>query len=153
MYRAIDIVNKFIEIDEKEHTKEKLSLLKAMKLLYYAEGCSLASGNGSLFSEKIVAWGHGPAVIEVYGFYKDPYNLKITTDQNYEYSKIEDKDNELLNQVYQVFGKNYTAWQLREKTRIEKPWIEASRNGTYFKNPEIERDKIEEYFRLKYVSV
>lgn len=34
--------------DEESRDAEPITLLKLMKLLYYAEGCSLALGNGSL---------------------------------------------------------------------------------------------------------
>ena len=61
-YKAIDIARWFINRNQKDFNSgedEKMTLLKLLKLLYYAEGCSLALENRSLFDEKIVAWEHG----------------------------------------------------------------------------------------------
>ena len=58
-YKAIDIARWFIfrnSEDVNNGEDERMTLLKLLKLLYYAEGCSLALDKGSLFDEKIVAW-------------------------------------------------------------------------------------------------
>ena len=57
-YKAIDIARWFIFRnceDVNNGEDERMTLLKLLKLLYYAEGCSLALDKGSLFDEKIVA--------------------------------------------------------------------------------------------------
>ena len=41
---------------------DPLSLLKLLKLMHYAEGSFLATERGSLFSEPIIAWRHGPVI-------------------------------------------------------------------------------------------
>lgn len=152
-YSALDISKYFIDCDKKDKTKvEDISLMKLLKLLYYAEGCSLALDNGSIFSEKIVAWGHGPAVIEVYDFFPNALDLNEVADKDYEFREIKGEDRLLLNKVYEMFGNPYTAWELREKTHMEQPWINASRDGTYFKDPEITRTSIETYFRNHYIK-
>lgn len=51
-YKAIDIARWFINRNLDDVNKgedEKMTLLKLLKLLYYAEGCSLALENRSLF--------------------------------------------------------------------------------------------------------
>ena len=123
-----------------------------MKLLYYAEGCSLAVGNGSLFDEDIIAWEHGPVVVEVYQQYcRDPYNLPFDENKDKEsIKKITPTDENLLNQVYEIFGQ-YSAWGLREKTHRERPWLEATENGTVLKK-KISRDTMKEYFKENYVE-
>lgn len=66
-HSALDVAKWFIRRNRIEEAKEadKLSLLKLLKLLYYAEGCSLALNDRSLFSEDIIAWEHGPVVIDL----------------------------------------------------------------------------------------
>lgn len=44
---------------------EELSKVKVMKLLYYAQGVSLATFNHVLFNDKIVAKEYGPVVEKV----------------------------------------------------------------------------------------
>ena len=53
-YKAIDIARWFIDRnceDVNNGEDEKMTLLKLLKLLYYAEGCSLALDRGSLFED------------------------------------------------------------------------------------------------------
>ena len=48
------------------NSADQLSNLKIQKLLYYAQGCSLASLNDPLFDDELVAWKLGPVVEAVY---------------------------------------------------------------------------------------
>ncbi len=149
-YTALDIANWFIWRNTlEEPNSEKISLLKVLKLLYYAEGCSLALGRGSLFDEPIVAWEHGPVVTDVYFSFPDAYNLEYDDKSVEKINKnLEDKD--LLEQVFEVFG-SYTAWALRNKTHRETPWINATDNGRVLKK-EISRDDMKKYFAENYIE-
>ena len=80
MYKALDIANWFLiknnaEVVEHEadnddyEVYEKITHLKLQKLLYYAQGISLAIHDKPLFRENIVAWPHGPVVKEVYDIF------------------------------------------------------------------------------------
>ena len=154
-YKAVDIAKWFLykSLREKEQGDgDNITLLKLLKLLYYAEGCSLAVGNGSLFDEDIIAWEHGPVVVEVYQQYcRDPYNLPFDENKDKEsIKKITPTDENLLNQVYEIFGQ-YSAWGLREKTHRERPWLEATENGTVLKK-KISRDTMKEYYKENYVE-
>ena len=152
-YSALDVAKWFIRRNRIEEAKEadKLSLLKLLKLLYYAEGCSLALNDRSLFSEDIIAWEHGPVVIEVYNKYKsDPFNLPFDDEEDDVSDSFSDEDNECLEQVFQVFGA-YSAWALRNKTHKEEPWLEATNNGQSL-NHAISRDTMKSYFFKTYVE-
>lgn len=121
-----------------------------MKLLYYAESASLAINNKSLFSEKILGWEHGPVVKEIWEKYSDnPYEIPVD-DETYEsIKKIRDEDISLLTSVYDVFGE-YSAWGLRNKTHSEKPWREATLEGTKL-NKEINRETMKQTFEEIYL--
>lgn len=153
-YKAIDIARWFIHrnLEDVENGEdEKMTLLKLLKLLYYAEGSFLALDKGSLFDEKIVAWEHGPVVEEVWRSFDDAYNLNIPDqDMQDSLSKILKEDNDLLEDVYSVFGK-YSASGLRNKTHKESPWLDATNGGKIF-NAEITRDSISKYFKENYVE-
>ena len=152
-YKAIDVAHWFIarNLLEEAEGAEKMTLLKLLKLLYYAEGCSLALDNGSLFPEKILAWEHGPVVAEVYFAYNDPYNLELKEEDMASVERINHSatNKSILEQVFNIFGQ-YTAWALRDKTHEETPWLEATHNGTRLKG-EISRATMEKYFRENYV--
>lgn len=64
--------------------------------------------------------------------------------------EITEQDNELLEDVYSVFGK-YSASGLRNKTHAESPWLNATQGGRRF-NTEIPRSAIKQYFEENYVK-
>lgn len=157
VHKALDIARWFISRNEYSlysEGGEPLTLLKVLKLLYYAEGCSLALENGSLFNEKIYAWGHGPVVVEVYEHYKnDPYNLPFGSVEDTDAVKLINKnpyDSDLLNQVFEDFGQ-FSAWALRNETHKETPWIEATNNGHHL-NTIISRETMKSYFKEHYLN-
>lgn len=153
-YKAIDIARWFINRNLDDVNKgedEKMTLLKLLKLLYYAEGCSLALENRSLFEEKIIACEHGPVVEEVWRSFDNAYDLQVGEGDLVEsLSKITEQDNELLEDVYSVFGK-YSASGLRNKTHAESPWLNATQGGRKF-NTEIPRSAIKQYFEENYIK-
>ena len=140
-YSAFTIANWFIERSKLAEVEggDRLSLLKLLKLMYYAEGTFLAYDKGSLFDEPFYAWVHGPIV---YSVWRD--------SEKSEFKKISKEDGELLENVFQTFG-TYSAWGLRNLTHGEKPWIEATQNGRVM-NQVISRDSIRDYFKQNYIE-
>lgn len=154
-YKAIDIARWFIHrnnVAEDLDGGDKITLLKLLKLLYYAEGCSLALNRGSLFPEKIVAWEHGPVISEIWHEYNsNPYNLPFESKADYDSIKsIKPEDQDLLEDVFQTFGQ-YSAWKLRDMTHHEAPWLEATKNGQTL-NGTISRKTMKKYFKENYVE-
>lgn len=153
-YSAMDISNWIINRNQRDVANEeddKITLMKLLKLLYYCEGCSLALHNKSLFPEKIFAWEHGPVVKEVYHHFPNAYNLEVNEDDvKKSLEKISIEDQNLLESVYEVFGK-YTAYALRDMTHNEDPWKIISDNGMNL-NREIPKALIKDYFEKHYVE-
>ncbi len=153
-YKALTIAHWFINRNKlavENDDAEELTIMKLLKLLYYAEGCSLALTGERLFNEKIMAWEHGPVVKEVYEAYRaDPRNLPLTQDDITDAESISQKDKDLLEQVFNVFGQ-YTASGLRNKTHAETPWREATDNGAHL-DKEISRQTMQNYFKENYTS-
>ena len=158
MYSVFEIAYWFIERNEQameEKGADPMSLLRLLNLLYYAEGCYLALHHGQkLFGEKIVAREHGPAIEEVieevYDTYLDPYNLTLTEQKRKSAHRIAKEDQKMLEQVFMVLGR-YSAWGLREKTRSELPWLEATQNGQCV-NREINQQTMQKYFSENYIE-
>ena len=156
-YSAMDIARWFIRENDRMSREAEgagdLTLMKLLKLLYYAEGCSLALERGSLFDEDIVAWEHGPVVEDVWRAYnKAPYNLPLTKKDVAALAKIDAnaEDSALLGEVFDVFGQ-YSAWGLREKTHQETPWLVTTQNGTRL-NGVIDRGLVKAYFQEHYID-
>lgn len=127
-----------------EEGGEYISNLKLQKLLYYAQGCFLAVTDQPLFGDAIVAWQHGPVVESVYHQYKKNGAEGIFFDEDFNFSDFTDDENDLLTEVYNVFGQ-YSAWKLRNMTHNEAPWLETAQNEV------IPIEKIREYFKREYL--
>ena len=152
-YTAKQIAHWFIwrnKIAEDMESGDPLSLLKLLKLMHYAEGSFLATERGSLFSEPIIAWRHGPVIKSLWDLYADePYSLPVSDDEKQQLSLICKEDQDLLEDVFQTFGQ-LSAWKLRNMTIQETPWIKATNNGEIM-NREIKRELIKAYFKENYI--
>ncbi len=158
-YNAIDIANWFLWYNKVQQgmyvdndnydVYEGLTHLKIQKLLYFAEGVSLAVDDKSLFKEKIYAWPHGPVVKEVYEKLNSNGRKEIEFDEkNFPKIKEINKNNSTYNLLVSVYDSyaGYTAWQLREKSHVVGgPWqITVDTKGM---QKEIDKKLIKEYFR------
>ena len=98
-----------------------------------------------LFEEDILAWQHGPVVESVYHQYKGNGSQGIPFEEDFEFSLFTQKENELLTEVYDVFGQ-YSAWKLRNMTHQERPWMETAQNAV------IPKQTIKDYFKEAYLE-
>jgi uncharacterized phage-associated protein len=106
--------------EEKPITNKKLQ-----KLLYYAQAWSLVLRNKKLFSDKIEAWVHGPAIRDVYFEYRKfgfgPISENVRKN---DLGKISENTKEFLDQVWSVYGKKDAAF-LEYLSHSETPWQKA----------------------------
>lgn len=124
--------------------KDQVSNLKLQKLLYYAQGYSLALLNKPLFKEPIQCWTHGPVVESVYHQYKVFGKRFITSTQVMDLSIFNSDEMAILTLVANEYGQ-YSAWKLREMTHDEAPWCYAY--DTYM--TVIPNVEIQQYFKQK----
>lgn len=143
MFNPIQVANIYIKIanSEKEGT---ITNLKLNKLLYYAQGWSLARLGRPLFAEDILAWQWGPIVPSVYRTFsvcgKDPI---ASASELANETEITGDDLQLLLDVYRYYGR-YSASTLVEMTHQEgTPWQKAY-NGSH--STIIPKEEIREYF-------
>lgn len=132
--RAIEIARYFISLDD----DEGISNLKLQKLLYYAQGLSLALSGKELFKDDVCAWTHGPVCPDVYHEYKRFGSSPIQDDTPP--PELKPEQEALLDEVYEVFGQ-YSAWKLRNMTHEEDPWVEYEKTAG-----RIPKKKLKEYF-------
>lgn len=147
-HTALQIAKWFLaynRIASDEEGAEYISNLKLQKLLYYAQGVFLATTDKPIFDDNIVAWLHGPVVESVYHQYKIYGSQGIPFDEDFDFSKFTSEENELLTEVYNVFGQ-YSAWKLRNMTHQETPWKATKQNDII--DPQI----IKEYFKKEYIE-
>ena len=147
-HSASDVARWFLwrnDAEMRTGDSEYISNLKLQKLLYYAQGIYLALSGKKLFSDNLVAWAHGPVVVDVYHEYCSngsrgiEYNESLRPKEKY--SK---EERNVLEQVYNYFGQ-YSAWKLRNMTHEERPWLETPQNHVI--SPKL----IKQYFLEEYV--
>jgi uncharacterized phage-associated protein len=106
--------------------------LKLQKLLYYAQGFSLACNNESLFNEPIEAWEHGPVCPELYQEYKAYKRRPVPPKKGLTMEAVKIKFTpeqlEILELVYDNFG-CLTGSRLRQVSHSDLAWINARARG------------------------
>lgn len=148
-HSAADVAKWFLSRNNVEamiSEAEDISNLKLQKLLYYAQGSVLAITGKPLFDDAIVAWEHGPVVVDVYHEYRGngrngiPFNDSLEPKEQYT-----QEESSILESVYEEFGQ-YSAWKLRNMTHKETPWLSTNKNEV------IRLDVIKKYFKENYVA-
>jgi len=125
MQNVCDIADYFLNRQE-DDCQDVITHLKLQKLCYYAQGFYLAMNNCRLFANDIVAWQHGPVVVELYDKYKGYGSEALPLSPNFDLDKIPVDIQDLLDEVYAEYGQ-YSAWKLRNMTHCEPPWRNAIR--------------------------
>lgn len=130
---------------EENEGADMISNLKLQKLLYYAQGCTLAINNEPLFNDDIYAWKHGPVVQSIYHEYKSYGSNGIDFNEPFDLNLINVKTSDILESVYQTFGQ-FSAWKLRNMTHDEKPWKDTDLGCV------IDTEVIKSYFKENYIE-
>ena len=126
------------------NSADDISNLKMQRLLYYAQGCALASLNEPLFEDDLIAWKHGPVVESVYKRFHQYGNRGI--QESPELPCLSPRIERLLINTYNAFDK-YSAWELANLTHREDPWRMTPQNQT------ISLVLIKNYFITHYTDV
>lgn len=123
-----------------EKAREKsidITNLKMQKLVYFAQGFSLALLDRPLFSEEIQAWTYGPVIPVLYNelkrFGSMPLKGVIAS-----HDIISEKDEEaldLLDNVIERFGKLSAAELVELSHKPGSPWTLAWDKGKYSRIP------------------
>ena len=145
MLTCFDVADYFLSRCD-EDSGDTISNLKLQKLVYYAQGFSLALLGEPLFKNKIEAWMHGPVVPDLYHKYKSYGNSALPSPDEFDSEKFSEDQLELLDEVWDVFGQ-FSAWKLRNMTHDESPWKSNYHEGVG--GFEISSDDLAEYFATR----
>lgn len=125
-----------------------MTLQKLQKLLYYAQGTSLAIDNRILFDEDLICEEDGPAVREILPLYAKFGNggidLNQMTPEELSHKPVDEWTDAMLRDVFETFGQ-YATWMLRRMCLSEDPW-KSSRPGCI-----IPKERIRRYFLINYI--
>lgn len=142
------IANKILEIREQQ-TGEPLTVMQLIKLVYIADGWSLALRNKPLSNDTPQAWQYGPVYPTVYKAFSHFGSQPITspavhkgTDLPYAEEFAPDEE-ELLRAVVKGYGKLSAFGLSRLTHQSGTPWKEAFDRGAY---SNIDRETMKTHF-------
>lgn len=121
---AQDVARYFLHLAAHGREPVPLTQMHLHKLLYYAQGWSLATRGRPLFAEPIEAWQHGPVVASLYATFKPYGRDAIDTKESAEPDILSAPDRAFLASVWSMY-RRYSAIELRRRTHAEPPWKEA----------------------------
>ena len=121
MLRAEDVARYFLANQDAEHGKP-ISHLKIQKLCYYAQGIALVILEKPLFFEDVEHSENGPVIPMLYRLYQSYGAGPIPPPDDLNIKLYDRETIGLLDKVYQLYGQE-PAWELRNKTHEEAPWI------------------------------
>lgn len=143
----MDVLKLFLKLQSiDEDSGDVITDLKAQKLLYYAQGMSLAKLGLPLFEDDFVAWQHGPVIPALYEELKEFGSRQIELNEDVDVRKFSDEEQKLLVGVYKTFGQ-YSAWKLRDMTHNEAPWKDVNIGDI------ITKESIRAFFSERYAGV
>lgn len=142
MTTVSNVANSFILLDD-QNEGDGLTNLKLQKLVYYAQGFHLAIFDAPLFSENIEAWTHGPVVPDLYQSNKQYGRNSVPLVEDFTFDVLSKDEFDLIEEVYRVFGQ-FSAWQLRDMTHEESPWVNHEQYAE-----EIPQAELTEYFKTR----
>ena len=124
MATAIDVAKRLIHLAASEEEPDFLTPMQLQKLLYYAQGWSLALRGRPLFNEPVLAWTHGPVVRDVFNFFKNLKDMPIRAADVPAPIGLDPDEERHIEYVWSFYS-GYSASALRKMTHEERPWIEA----------------------------
>jgi uncharacterized phage-associated protein len=144
MYTANEIASLFVDKALKD--KVYLTHMKLQKLIYIANGISLATQDQPLIGEPIETWDYGPVVNSVYNNYKMFGGSRITVNPFTNLIsgiKLTDGAKKVINDAW-IVGKDIDGIQLSNWTHNEdSPWTYAKKHEL----PIIPNDQMKAYFK------
>jgi len=162
-FQSVAVANRFVEIANESGSKD-LSLMKLLKVVYFAHGWHLALAKKPLIDEQIEAWKFGPVAPDVYRSFRDcalhiktpaqilencsmdaPLNLITPT------LRLEEPIESFFKKIWDIYGK-LTAYQLSALTHKDgtpwyKTWYELG--GSQCRGTDISNELIQSYFEQK----
>jgi uncharacterized phage-associated protein len=145
-YDARQIANWFVTRAKRDG--ESLSIMTLLKLTYIAHGWHLEMRNAApLFENQIEVWQYGPVIPDVYNSFRQQGIHVSETIHNVLDVELAKEDENLLEQVYNIYGK-LSAFQLSELTNMPGgPWDIATKAGGYY--APIPNELIHQHYMLK----
>ena len=141
MANVFDVADFFIKTTNQSED-DQITNLKLNKLLYYAQGVSLARTGKPMFNDALEAWQYGPVVPTVYRKYKVCGKQPIPSSGDVDRNLFTEEEFNILLDVMRELGQ-YTGSALVSFTHQPgTPWDNARISGCRLLSEEV----LKEYF-------
>lgn len=146
MAKVQDVAKFLIEIaasQNKAGNGDLMTNLRLQKLLYFAQGWSLARTGKPLFDSQLQAWSYGPVVPEIYRRYSSNGNHGIESAGDFDANALSPEESELVLDVMREYGKYSTGMLVQMSHAPGAPWSKTDISNV------IPQDQIQAYFAGK----
>ncbi|MCC8369490.1 MAG: DUF4065 domain-containing protein [Rickettsia endosymbiont of Oxypoda opaca] len=120
---CFDVANYFLVLVDRE-AGDTITQLKLQKLVYFAQGISLALFNKPLFNEEIEAWEFGPVAPKLRIPFGNLKNGPIAAPGEMDFDIYNQQQKGFIYKIYSVYGE-HTAHYLSNLTHTHSIWQEA----------------------------
>lgn len=124
MASCLSISRYFLHLASRGDEPCPITHMQLQKLMYYAQGWSLALHGRPLFSGHIEAWKHGPVVPSLFGHYTSHRSRPLPWSKADRGAALTQAERDHVEAVWADYGR-FSAARLREMTHAEAPWREA----------------------------
>lgn len=124
MTTADAVARHFIFLAAQMEEPSPLTHMQVQKLVYYAQGWSLAVNRTKLFDAPTEAWQHGPVVPELYHRFKVHDNSPIPVHEGRQDLSLSVAERAVVDWVWKRY-RRFSSSGLRDMTRRETPWRSA----------------------------
>jgi uncharacterized phage-associated protein len=130
MHDSRTVANEFLHLAEERGAG--LTPTQLLKLVYIAHGWSLGTGSGPLIRDEVQAWQFGPVIPRLYNavrkFRADFVRGPLPTGDD---TPLNEAEKDLIQQVYDAYGKRSAAALSRLTHIAGTPWAETYEPGTF----------------------
>lgn len=143
MHDSITVANVFLELAKP--TKDTLTPMQLLKLVYLAHGWMLGLYGRPLIRDEIQAWQYGPVIPHLYNairsFKSSPVEGPLSGIDG---DSLDSEENDIVTQVYAIYGKLSGPALSRITHQQGSPWAETYAPGQF--GLVISNDIIEDYY-------
>ena len=123
MSPALEVAKHLLRLSAAGEEPDWLCHMRLQKLLYYAQGWSLAVRGRALFPEVVEAWQYGPVVGGLYPVFRR-YGHASIPPEDIDDAHLDAAEAEFVTVIWNAY-KQFSATKLCEMTHGEAPWLEA----------------------------
>ena len=132
-------------LDKARESKNTLTPMQILKLVYLSHGWMLGLYHRPLIKEPVEAWRYGPVIPELYQAVKKFGSKPVEKLPEYVREEFDNEEKDVMGQTLEVYG-SLSGLQLSSLTHLKgTPWHKTWTSHAWY-SAEISNDLIEDYY-------